>query len=42
LALEFRLWRLVNCFNSLLNSFLDFAATETAGADPNAFGLTVD
>jgi hypothetical protein len=25
-----------------LNSFLDFAATETAGADPNAFGLTVD
>ena len=25
-----------------LNSFLNFAATETAGADPNAFGLTVD
>jgi hypothetical protein len=25
-----------------LNSFLDFAATETAGADPNAFWLTVD
>jgi hypothetical protein len=24
------------------NSFLDFAATETAGADANAFGLTVD
>ena len=24
------------------NSFLDFAATETACADPNAFGLTVD
>jgi hypothetical protein len=28
--------------NGLLNSFLDFAATETAGTDPNAFGLTVD
>ena len=26
----------------LLNGFLNFAATETAGADPNAFGLTVD
>ena len=26
----------------LLNGFLDFAATETAGTDPNAFGLTVD
>ena len=25
-----------------LNSFLDFAATETAGADSNAFRLTVD
>ena len=24
------------------NSFLDFAATEAASADPNAFGLTVD
>ena len=31
-----------NFFNSLLNGFLDFAATQTAGADPNAFGLTVD
>ena len=27
---------------SLLNSFLDFAAAETACADPNAFWLTVD
>jgi hypothetical protein len=26
----------------LLNGFLDFAAAETACADPNAFGLTVD
>ena len=29
-------------FGELLNGFLDFAATETAGADPNAFRLTVD
>ena len=28
--------------NGLLNGFLDFAATETACADPNAFRLTVD
>ena len=34
--------RLADCFNSLLNGFLDFAAAETACADPNAFGLTVD
>jgi hypothetical protein len=33
---------LADFFNSLLNGFLDFAATQTAGADPNAFGLTVD
>ena len=26
----------------LLNGFLDFAATQAARADPNAFGLTVD
>jgi hypothetical protein len=26
----------------LLNGFLDFAATETAGTDPKAFRLTVD
>ena len=29
-------------FGELLNGFLDFAATETAGADSNAFRLTVD
>jgi len=29
-------------FNSLLNSFLDFAATQATCADPNALGLTVD
>ena len=34
--------RLADCFNRLLNGFLDFAAAETACADPNAFGLTVD
>jgi hypothetical protein len=33
-------WR--NYSNSLLNGFLDFAAAETACADPNAFRLTVD
>jgi hypothetical protein len=27
---------------SLLNGFLDFATTQAACADPNAFGLTVD
>jgi len=42
LAREHRLWTLADCFNRLLNGFLDFAATETAGADPNAFWLTVD
>jgi hypothetical protein len=31
-----------DCFNSRLNSFLDFAAAETACADTDAFGLTVD
>ena len=31
-----------DCFISLLNGFLDFAATETACADPNVFWLTVD
>jgi len=33
---------MANCFNGLLNGFLDFPATETACADPNAFRLTVD
>ena len=28
--------------SGLLNGFLDFAAAETACADPNAFRLTVD
>ena len=36
------LWTLADFFNSLLNGFLDLAATETARADPNAFWLTVD
>jgi hypothetical protein len=29
-------------FRQLLNGFLNFAASETPGANPNAFGLTVD
>ena len=33
---------LADCFNSLLNGFLNFAATQAACADPNAFWLTVD
>lgn len=33
---------LADFFKNLLNGFLDFAAAETACADPNAFGLTVD
>jgi hypothetical protein len=33
---------LVNQTTVFSNGFLDFAASETAGADPDAFGLTVD
>jgi hypothetical protein len=33
---------LADFFNSLLNCFLDFAATQAPCANPNAFGLTVD
>jgi hypothetical protein len=32
----------VRFYSGLLNRLLNFAATETAGADPNAFCLTVD
>ena len=34
--------RLADFSNSLLNGFLDFAATQAACADSNAFRLTVD
>ena len=33
---------LADCFKRLLNGFLNFAATQAACADPNAFWLTVD
>ena len=33
---------LADFFNSLLNGFLNFAATQAPCANPNAFGLTVD
>jgi hypothetical protein len=33
---------LADCFKRLLNGFLNFAATQAACADPNAFRLTVN
>jgi hypothetical protein len=33
---------LADFINSLLDGFLDFAATQATGADPDALGLTVD
>ena len=40
LRLSFKVQSFARC--GLLNGFLDFAAAETACADPNAFWLTVD